>query len=738
MKNREHYFRNIFKFKIKSVFFKVLIGYLCLIFLVVLTVGFSFRSLKKTLIQKELNSSQDHLTYIKTIFDNQLIHVQNNMFDFLQSTPNRVKLHNIDKVISQHELIEELGRFKHSSEMIDSCFIYHKDQDFVLSDSGSISKSYFFNQMKLTGKTESGSEDLQAILDRKKSKGLTYVDKYVFSNTLQEFAIEKNLIALLISPQLINNDINFVVMLNLDNLTDLIANTTISTYGKTFILTDGGGVSIPSSGTFADDAEREDLIKKIRTSDTVKGHMELKDNLLVYEKIDFDDIYLVVNIPNEVMLRNLNSIRNNFVFIIFLVSIAGLFIALVFSRLYYAPISEIMSRYKALMPAEIHNTDELTTIGSMFETLDKSNKELMEDSITGDIVMGYMHPETKNIFPFSAYQAAVFKFITDKTNQEILIGAVENLNNENNVVRCAQSDKASLAVIINNDDPAGNVEKLLEARKNAMEISDNFLFLGFGNICYAAEDIHSSYENANLALKYGDSSNESGIYRFEDIDVKPHHVHFPVLFKRQVQGMIVNHDLPGIKNVIGAIFAENRGIANIFMKNLIVEFVNVYMQLMQDENEEIELDLEDINDYINTEFRASKLEMFIVFLYTKVFNMTKKEDEGSLGVASRIKEYIEEHYKDPDLTIEDAAEFVGLSAPYVSTLFKKSMDQGFSQYLLEYRLEKSRVLLEESNDIIKDISSAVGFGTYNHFAKAFRRHYGLSPSKYREIARLDH
>ena len=54
-----------------------------------------------------------------------------------------------------------------------------------------------------------------------------------------------------------------------------------------------------------------------------------------------------------------------------------------------------------------------------------------------------------------------------------------------------------------------------------------------------------------------------------------------------------------------------------------------------------------------------------------------------------VMRYVEERFGER-ITLEQVAEEVFLSKPYLSTLFKKETGKKFSSYLQEVRLEKSR------------------------------------------------
>ena len=93
--------------------------------------------------------------------------------------------------------------------------------------------------------------------------------------------------------------------------------------------------------------------------------------------------------------------------------------------------------------------------------------------------------------------------------------------------------------------------------------------------------------------------------------------------------------------------------------------------------------------------------------------------------------YIEVHYRQ-DISQSDVADAVHLNASYFSTLFKKSVGKGFSDYLTDLRIEHVKERLATTSEKIKDISTAEGFTDYQYFCKLFKRFTNLTPSQYRQ------
>lgn len=54
------------------------------------------------------------------------------------------------------------------------------------------------------------------------------------------------------------------------------------------------------------------------------------------------------------------------------------------------------------------------------------------------------------------------------------------------------------------------------------------------------------------------------------------------------------------------------------------------------------------------------------------------------------------------------------------------------QYLNRRRLETACQLLRDTDYSVSDISSQTGFSSQSYFTQIFRKHYGITPIKYRQ------
>lgn len=99
------------------------------------------------------------------------------------------------------------------------------------------------------------------------------------------------------------------------------------------------------------------------------------------------------------------------------------------------------------------------------------------------------------------------------------------------------------------------------------------------------------------------------------------------------------------------------------------------------------------------------------------------------------KQYIQDHLSDPLLNCEQVAGAAGISSRHLARLF--NLEQlSLSQFIQERRLERAQQLLMSARGQRLDISEIAyshGFSSQSHFARAFKKRYGTTPSDARAL-----
>lgn len=102
---------------------------------------------------------------------------------------------------------------------------------------------------------------------------------------------------------------------------------------------------------------------------------------------------------------------------------------------------------------------------------------------------------------------------------------------------------------------------------------------------------------------------------------------------------------------------------------------------------------------------------------------------GKDRLISSIQSYIDENLGGK-LLLNEVAEVFGLSPNYLSILFKKNCDLGFTEYINTRKIEKAKQLLLAGDMRIYEVADALGFESAFYFSKVFKKIDGHSPREY--------
>ena len=101
-------------------------------------------------------------------------------------------------------------------------------------------------------------------------------------------------------------------------------------------------------------------------------------------------------------------------------------------------------------------------------------------------------------------------------------------------------------------------------------------------------------------------------------------------------------------------------------------------------------------------------------------------------LAEDAKQYIADHYSDSSLSVDEICSHLGVGTSYFSSVFKKETGVSFVTYLTDVRMNEAQRLLDTTDEKSYIIAGMVGYEEPNYFSYVFKKHFGISPSKYRQ------
>ncbi|ETP73133.1 response regulator (CheY-like receiver domain and AraC-type DNA-binding domain-containing protein) [Lachnospiraceae bacterium JC7] len=114
-------------------------------------------------------------------------------------------------------------------------------------------------------------------------------------------------------------------------------------------------------------------------------------------------------------------------------------------------------------------------------------------------------------------------------------------------------------------------------------------------------------------------------------------------------------------------------------------------------------------------------------LFSHIVGANRRSGKDKL--ISTIQDYID-HNLNGKLQLNEIADAFGLSPAYLSVLFKKNTDIGFSEYVYTRKIEHAKKMLLSDDMKVYEVADALGFESAYYFSKVFKKVAGVSPREF--------
>lgn len=288
----------------------------------------------------------------------------------------------------------------------------------------------------------------------------------------------------------------------------------------------------------------------------------------------------------------------------------------------------------------------------------------------------------------------------------------------------------------------GDKNETVENLKTVLtDIHKNYGYLAaFSNSSSSPLDIPSLYEKATFAsehwnlspvISYNEVSKEQELssdfsYPYQELDT--------------LEQALEDTDFALSRNILNVLFqkieqsSENEGsLPDFYIRCILIDILTLLGTALNQSNMNFktyrDLYFETLFYCRSCPYNDKKREISVNT--NQLLILLEEEIENASIAGNQIRETVEENYTSPDFSITALADEFHVSVSYMSYLFKKELNQNFSDFLWNLRLEKAKELLLTSDLPIDGISIAVGYLNASSFRRKFKQATGVSPSQFR-------
>ncbi len=315
--------------------------------------------------------------------------------------------------------------------------------------------------------------------------------------------------------------------------------------------------------------------------------------------------------------------------------------------------------------------------------------------------------------------------------QRIVAGLVEN----NPDIFLLKKDWAELVLVMKGSTPEYLEEErdlLLDLIQQEVRRTRYQLTIGAGTPKRRIADIHQSFIEALVCVQNAADENKAGsnqaVARAELLKVD--------------KSAVENFLRCGVKEGFDEFFdAYIRPLSETALKSYLIKnylFVDVVLATARLVNElggDIDQVIPELNsiETILTNIKTCEQlrEQADKILVSALAFRDSQTNSPYTGMLRQAKEYIDHHYLDPNLALNEVAAQVNLSSSHFSVVFSQETHQTFKEYLTEIRIKKAKELLRMTTLRSAEVSYQVGYSDPHYFSCVFRKNTGLTPTEFR-------
>lgn len=661
------------------------------------------------------------------------------------------------------KILDKLNVYRSANNFVDSVYFYDTNKNIVLTDNKFEYKFEDFYDQAWFGLIKD-IEIFPIILDTRIAR--QYDNQF------------KDVISIVYKTVNAKDNNNFIVI-NIDQnyLFNSLSNEVQDQLGRAFFILSKDNKAIIKA---PDDYTYQSIVENKRLEDYLQSDIGMfkqqinhKKYIVNFIKNDVLNWTFVTTLGYDEFYKTTNAIRNLLIIFTVLIGMLTMIVVVISSKRMYKPILNIVNFIKS----NIRGDEPRETSVEDIDYINNSIRMVYDNYMDICDKLDKNLPDYKERFMYFLlqYNRYTYDEIVEKMNfigidldtrdlvvivvnieyMNYVLGDVSKVNDDISSIKAVIEDSVNqhvkgivlygnlnkFTIVLNaNKEHFKDIFRFSENLKNELKKEVHIrVSLGISKICENITNLSQAYKEANEALKYRDISNHYDVIYIDQIKIRNRQ--FMTYPKENVE-VINSHlrmgnkkeALDNLNEMIDGFMVDNKYTYYSDIQKIFIRFLNSINSTLN----ELGLELNDIfpeeNVYqtllqMNTiDEIKSWSEKIIVEISDYIISAV---DDKKNKYIEEINTYLEGNPL-KDITLSTVAEHLALNPSYVSKMFKEHIGKGFTEYLTDYKVKKSKELLVNTDLKIQDICTEMGYSNSYYFIKIFKKYTGLTPGEYRK------
>lgn len=750
----------------RKLYFKVLLSFILMAFLIVLTTSLIFYSMYIGNIYEQLSKdSVNSVAQLASEFDSVFREFRQINLYLIQQPDINTFLYSarLDDYYTVNRADMVSSGITNMNPFLHSVILYNKDTGmFLTSGKLNLDRRQFMEDGLKAPETLSGFNMVFSTL----------------SSAVQDSSDTARAVSILFSDsekKSIKNDSSIVLTIDSEEFERKLLR---GADGSTIVADDAGNVLFASDRTgLTDPILAEAYFTRIRSSESSTGSFEFKvggnDRIISYTRSSQTGFHIINFLPTSSYTRVIASDTVRIITIFALILLVFLAAGYLLSNRIYKPIKKVTELFSHSKFGEsVSQSEETSMIARVFDNAmvhiseleaksqDSSNKlkeeflrrllrgtaseeAIREESAGYSFNIGFANLihvcitiDNFTLIEWSkrfAYESALWSAIPEILGDDFACEAVNMYDGE-------------IALLLNfKNTDENDFNMLLAAMDRLRKIIGNTLAItltiGIGGISDRIGECRGNYKKAEDMVKHRFTLGHGNVIHPKLLEnVLTTNANYPdEMVSKLIKAIRLDKkdDFVSIlRDIIELLKQYHYSKASSMLFQIITESLRAINQTTQQDNNKYYLGLDDISNVFDSLETLDQAGEWLVNIFGNYQEMLEKinqlKNHKHYKLVEKMQEHIKLHYQDSGINVESLADLAGYTPYYFSKLFRDITGLNVIDYIRRVRINKAKELLSRDDIKVGDIPVMIGLTNSSNFYSTFKKDVGLTPSAYRE------
>lgn len=769
--------------KIKNNIFSIwLISYVLILLIPITVMVYSYFKSMAALEKQIKDFNISSLEQVKHVIDGKLAELESILLQINLNDNNKILFRSSIEAdpFYRYKMLEfkgELNTYKIANKFINEIYVYYYNKDYILSNEGAKDPFYHFDLI-YDNKLHSYETWLES-LGQKHVKD--YVPVYIKDATGKSYHTVEFMQSLPIE-NISDSQAMLVVTLNKSIIEDTINSMKWASKGYIAILDKEDNV-IASTDEASNNSipEYEQLTGKNGIN---KLKLEEGSAAVCHIISQVNDWKYIAVIPNDVFLSQARRISQVIIISISICFLIGLGVAYIFTKKNYSVIHRLIkifesktgqpfkgkyNEYRFIEKSILDIIEQEETIKEQLQTQENVIRDdILRSLVRGKIDAGYAVHVLKHDYKLcieGSFFAVIMFYIKNEEenlshsvnevkaevfdiNRYIIISVCQELMPAGYNINMVEINDMVVGIVNLEQEEVGPAQSgLLDTagRINQMLIDKYGIYcaISLSGLHPSVDGLSGAYKEAHQAMEYKLVMNNDAIElfrenrRYDNTDLAYKDIfELEQKFINSLKAFNFKDSKDLLEKMFSMYFSQSREsvkVVNCHLASLMNIMINYIRYVQASFSKDFLKELDVIDRLVGCKtVQELKHHMGYVIDQMDVYKAEEKRNQV-VRINDVVENWVEEHYRDTDLSVSMLANKLQVSVAYLSKAFKKQTGIGLLEYIHKIRIDKSKKLLKQ-NYSVKEVSEMVGYISDISYIKVFKKYEGITPGQFKESA----